>query len=200
MDGGTVCVCVCPRLPGIHPKERHTQDTSWQWERPPPCIGDTGGWDSHGIQVWLCRVVAAPGSQCSVLPGSIVPTTQRGLMSCSGIREPIRDTTACGRKPLAVLVPLRVRNTPAPLGCTFSICFVLFFFFPNSLTPNPNRLSPGLTSDSRIPARSRGRCGRCPAGRSAGSRIPRGARSPGLMLEPGAALQGTERGDFQPRC
>lgn len=143
--------------------------------------------------------------QCLVPPGSIFPTTQRGhgLVSCSGIQEPIRDTTACGRKALAVPVParaaLRVRNVPVPLGCTFPV-----LFSSNSLTPNPKREQPEpcrLTSDSRIPAGSRGRCGRCPAGRSAGSRIPRGARSPGLMLEPGAALQGTERGGgFEPRC
>lgn len=138
-----------------------------------------------------------------VPPGSIVPSTQRGhgLVSCSGIQEPIRDTIACGRKNLPLPVPtraaLRVRNVPAPSGCTFPV-----FFSPTASTGSKRSApgSPGLTSDSRIPARSRARRGRCPAGRSAGSRIPRGARSPGPMLEPGAALQGTERGDFQPRC
>lgn len=81
--------------------------------------------------------------QCLVPPGSIFPTTQRGhgLVSCSGIQEPIRDTTACGRKALAVPVParaaLRVRNVPAPLGCTFPV-----LFSSNSLSPNPKREQP----------------------------------------------------------
>lgn len=160
------------------------------------CWGKGFPWD-QGLAVQGC---CCPW-QSLVPPGSIVPTMQRGhgLVSCSGIQEPIKDTTACGRKGLAVLVParaaVRAQGCPCPPGLHIP---------PSSSSPTSSNLSPPaspeLTSDSRIPARSRGRCGRSPAGRSGGSRIPRGARSPGLMLGPGTALQGTERGDFQPRC
>lgn len=66
------------------------------------------------------------------------------------------------------------------LGCTFHV-----------FSPTDSKLE--LTSDSRTRARSRGRCGRSPVGRSAGSRIPGGAHTLGLMLQPGTALQGDSR-------
>lgn len=71
------------------------------------------------------------------------------------------------------------------LGCTFHVF-------------SPTGSKPELTSDSRTRARSRGRCGRSPVGRSAGSRIPGGARTLGLMLQPGTALQGTETAELEP--
>lgn len=85
---------------------------------------------------------------------------------------------------------LRPRDIPVPLGCVFPP-------FSNIITSNPSKQpppgSPDLTSDSRRPPWSRCQCDRSLEDTTSGSRSPRGAHSPGAILEEGTALQGAGR-------
>lgn len=67
---------------------------------------------------------------------------------------------------------------------------------PTGSNPSPSG-SPEPTSDSRSLAWSKCQCDRSLEGTSRESRSPRGAHSPGVILELGTALQSIERGDLQ---
>jgi len=144
-----VCVFVGPCLSGIHPifcvlpctwrRETHTRillrsgqtHTPQQWEcKPPPCIGDIRVRDSRRTTVWLSGVAATPdGAWClhAVSPQPLCKSKRwsqkAAWRSVPGTTEPIRDTTACRRKGLAVPVPIRAavrsQGCPVPLGCIF---------------------------------------------------------------------------------
>lgn len=132
---------------------------------------------------------------CSEPPHSIAPSTLRGhrLVSdcCLGIgignSEPIKDTSGCRKKDLALPVPSEgSRMYPMPWAA-----------YSAPLSPAASPLtptgSPEPTSDSRTRAQSRGQRDRSPEGTTHESRSPHGAHSPGVIPETGSSLQRAER-------